>query len=97
MDLRPMIETKLKDVLDHLMKMSAQHTTTMGDLQSVVIIQNALLMAMIRSHPNKAVLETNFETAIEQFAKDHGSASEGSVMSTATLTGLRTAFTKPLG
>ena len=37
------------------------------DLAMAVQIQNSLLLALVRSHPNRQVLETTFNQALERF------------------------------
>lgn len=65
------------------------------DLLAATVMQNNLLVALIRSHNNKEVLETNFRQAMDRFAV--AVSEQQTPLAAATLKAFMIAFEQPLG
>ena len=69
------------------------------DLAMAVQIQNSLLLALVRSHPNRQVLETTFKQALDRFPDAAALATahpDKFVLAHAVLSSAHTAINTPL-
>ena len=71
----------------------------LDDLAKALILQSNMLVALIRSHPNREVLTTNLELARQRFPDSFNAVAsqpDALPLSTAILTAFQTALTTPL-